>query len=356
NGSSVVPGYSDPAAYAAIYDAAAAAIHAVPHAKAAASLIDKTWNSNPVGAPYLDIFLENVTERVDVASLHPYPNNYEAASYVPAAADRWKYFTLVEDVRTKLDAADYTETTIWITEIGWPTHDGGLSEATQASRFADLWTVIGNLGYIEGLIIFCVTHIDFPDNPALPNYSATNPECFLALWHTGATRFDIASAKPAVATITGLSSIDYAATSTFNFIKPGASGELPATVGVSFDSLPEKSRGTALKYLMQPMSDVVYPATDVTSYVVNGTAPSYSGMKAYTYSSSPARLRFSGNITNFSGYGANRINGADISSSYSWTGFYWECYVNGTDVAFQCYANADGDYKVFVDGMPLVYG
>ncbi len=209
NGSSAVQQYSDPVKYAAIYNAAATQIHLTAGAKAAASLCYNTWNSSPVGAAYLQPFLTNVTQPVEVASVHPYPEGQVYASYNPSyTPDRWKKFSQVADTRFLLNTNGYTTTQVWITELGWWT--GAvipITEAEQANRYSDLWAKLQADQIVDGLIIFCATNPSFPDNSALPGYDANNAECFFALWHTGATAGDIGSAKPAVATITALPAI-----------------------------------------------------------------------------------------------------------------------------------------------------
>lgn len=206
--STMVPQYSSPDLYAAIYNAAAAAIWDVPYALPIAAVTDKTWNSGTPGAPYLDPFLAHVTVPLGGVSVHPYTLNYVPASFVPVDSTlRWQYFTQVPDIRAKLNAAGHAAVDMHITEMGWPSKPGALSEAEQAGRFTDLWTTIQALGYIKSLFLINITNPDWPDNPGLPNYDATNQECFYALWHTGSGVFDLGGVKPAVATITALPAI-----------------------------------------------------------------------------------------------------------------------------------------------------
>lgn len=221
--STLVDQYSRADLYAQIYDAAAAAIWGVPYALPVASLTDKTWNSAPEpGGPYLDTFLATVTRPLGGASIHPYTNQYVPASFSPVDNSfRWQFFTMVPDIRAKLDAAGHRAVDIHITEIGWPSRPTYLTEEQQAGRFTDLWATVQNLNYIKLLILFTTTNPDFPDNPALPGYSADNQEVYYAFWHTGSTNFDIGGAKPVVTTVTSLpaltsgESVDTARTETF---------------------------------------------------------------------------------------------------------------------------------------------
>ncbi|MDZ7883422.1 MAG: hypothetical protein U5N53_11155 [Mycobacterium sp.] len=205
--STLVDEYSQPDLYAKIYNAAAAAIFAVPYALPVAALCDKTWNSPTPGAPYLDEFLAHLGRPLGGVSIHPYTLGYLPASYVPAAdADRWKYFTQTQDVRAKLDAAGHKSVELHITEMGWPNQPGFMTEEQQASRFTDLWTTVQSLGYVKSLILFTTTNPDLPDNPALPGYS-TDQYNFYGLWHTGSNNFTLGGEKAAVGTITSLAAL-----------------------------------------------------------------------------------------------------------------------------------------------------
>lgn len=206
NGSAAVDSFSDPEAYAAIFNAAAPAIAASLFATPVAALCDKTWNSFPVGGSYLAAFLSHLNVPMPAVSLHPYPEGYAPPSTAPpSTADRWKYFTQVSTVRTQLMANGYDATRIWITEIGWPGATSGyLTEAQQAERFVDLWSVVQNLGYVRGLFLFTSTNPDFPDNTGLPGYNPGTAETWLPLWRTGVDAATLGAAKPAVAAITAL--------------------------------------------------------------------------------------------------------------------------------------------------------
>ena len=203
------PHYSRPDQYAEIFNVASAAITAAAlFAMPVASLCDRTWNSFPVGGAYLATFLEHLTVQLPAVSLHPYVENYYPASYIPpSTSDRGKFFSQVTEVRTKLNGAGRGSSQIWLTEVGWPSRPGYVTEAQQADRFTDLWTVVQNLGYVRGLFIYTTTNPDAPDNPALPGYHVDHPENYLALWHTGAGIYDLGLAKPAVATVAGLPSL-----------------------------------------------------------------------------------------------------------------------------------------------------
>lgn len=216
--------YSSPADYAAIFNAAAPAIAASVFATPVAALCDKTWNSTPVGAAYLSVFLSHLTQPLPAVSLHPYTNGYVPASTAPAStSDRWQYFTQVASVRAQLVAGGFDSARIWVTEIGWPGGgDGFLTEAEQASRFVDLWTVVQTLGYVRGMFLFTALNPEFPDDPSLPGYDAGSVETWLPLWHTGDTANDLGAAKVAVATITALPALNIQASSGSGSVVPSA--------------------------------------------------------------------------------------------------------------------------------------
>lgn len=218
--------WSDPADYAAIFNAAAPAITASLFAVPVAAVCEKTWNSTPVGAAYLTTFLDNLSVPLPAVSVHPYTEGYAKASQVPgSSSDRWKYFTQVSDIKSTLSSYGYGSAGIWITEMGWPGGGAFLSESDQAARFGDLWTTVQTLGYVKGLFLFTTTNPSFPDNAALGDaYQPDNEETWLPLWHTGVTAQDLGTAKNAVATITGLGVLTISSST-------GTSPSQPTTTG-----------------------------------------------------------------------------------------------------------------------------
>lgn len=210
--STLVDQHSQPDLYAKIYNAAAAAIFAVPYALPVASLTDKTWNAPTEGTPYLDEFLAHLGRPLGGASVHPYTLGYLPASYVPSNdADRWKCFTQVPDVRAKLDAAGHKAVDLHVTEIGWPNRPGYVTDEQQAGRFPDLWTTVQSLGFVKSLILYTTTNPDCPDNPVLPGFSL-GAESYYGLWHTGSTNHSLGGAKAAVGVITSLAALTTAET------------------------------------------------------------------------------------------------------------------------------------------------
>lgn len=108
-----------------------------------------------------------------------------------------------------------------------------------------------------------------------------------------------------------------------------------------------------LAVTLHPMSLTPYPASDLT-VVVDTDAPSYSGIQYLPWSTT-ARLSTPGGILTTapdpSGFGANQINGA--TSGMSLTGFSVESIVKGTDATFHVHSYGAGDYKLYVDDMPV---
>ena len=201
---SLVDYHSSPDLYAAMYNAAAEAVYAVPTALPVASLCDKTWNAPVEGAPYLDTFLANLGRPLGGVSVHPYVLNYLPASYIPPSdSNRWKVFTQVTDIRSKLNAAGHQSVPLHITEIGWPSRPTYLTEEEQAGRFADLWTTVQSLDFVKSLMLYTTTNPDCPDNPVLPGFGL-GAENYYALWHTGSVNHSIGGAKPAVNAIRSL--------------------------------------------------------------------------------------------------------------------------------------------------------
>ncbi len=352
--------YSDPEAYAAIYNKAAAAIHTHPYAQAAAALVDRIWNSNPIGGPYIDIFLGAVTERIDVASVHNYPLNYDSVNATPATENRWAYFTAVDDVRAKLDKFHFYEAKVWITEIGWPgwpsPTGNQINEATQAARFSELWSAVAARPWIHGLVLFNATNPDCPDKNTLPGYDANNQENFYAFWRTGTTIYDIGTAKPVVTTVTNLPAIPYTPGVKYYFAKPSGTGDLPSTISVHDDSLPARTQKTpfnlANKALYHAPMPTLYNGGDVT-WELTTTAPTYTNMWGIPWNT-PSRFRYGGKLTELSTLGMNQINGATAGSAAAYTGYTVECWVQGNEVAFQLYAiDAVGDYLVLVEAQPI---
>jgi len=352
DGGALTDAPADPAGYATIWSRVAAALHGVTQVKVSASVTDKVW---PTAAPFFDIFLANISGRIDAVSVHPYPYGYEEASHIPPVADRWEYFTQVEDIHDKIVAAQLDDVSMWITEIGWPTTpSGGLTEAVQATRFTGLWSAVQDMDYVDGLVLFCATNPDAPDQVGMDGYNVANPECFLPLWHTGATPQDLGTAKPAVATVTGLSAItrpDSLPVTTF--IKPTPQGNLPPSVEVSNASLPVTSRGTPLAVMMRPASADCYPVADLTSFTCTDTAPTYTGVQYFSYDS--GRFRIGGQtsvLEGVPGLAWNRLNTGE--SGFGVTSCEYEMYIKGDRFAIELGAYGEHDYRVLVDDMPLV--
>lgn len=232
NGSAAVTTNSTPTSYAAMFSAAAAAIHAAnPYCRAFASVATSTTNNGIPYTSYLIPFLEAVTVDPDGLSVHPYTHNYYPASadlvYGRAPYDKewarsYRYFGQVDDARAICNGFGLPDMPIWVTEIGWPTHLTGTTvvlgasqaeaEARQAARIVDLFEHLRRRDYIlDGLILYAFNNPWAPDQPGQAGYDEGGPEHFYGLWHTdgagGVYDGGTCTAKPAVAALTTQSAL-----------------------------------------------------------------------------------------------------------------------------------------------------
>lgn len=134
----------------------------------------------------------------------------------------------------------------------------------------------------------------------------------------------------------------------------GNAGKYLTTNGTSSSWASTPTKSTLAAY-MKPMSSNLYPSSDITSYTISTTAPSYSSQKIIAWNASDiaSKVRIGGSLVSFSNNGFNAINGALTSSSAGWTSFEFEFYVNGADFTIWTVPAGAADYRLFVDDMPL---
>lgn len=116
-----------------------------------------------------------------------------------------------------------------------------------------------------------------------------------------------------------------------------------------------KAAKSSLGNFMRPMGKTLYPPSDITSYVTDTSAPSYSGQTVIYFNAGDAsdRFRVSGLLTDIGGNGINAINGATQSIAANWTSYEVEFYVSGDRFTIWTVNAVDTDYRLYVDDMPL---
>ena len=132
--------YLTPARYAKLVRATSQAVRALGKNIRLAANVD-TGNYAENKQDYFDQLIAadpKLHETVDAWSLHPYSQEcgpYATDATCPQLGQRWRFdrVTLFRD----LAALKGVSRPLWLTEFGWSTYGGGVSEATQASRTRD---------------------------------------------------------------------------------------------------------------------------------------------------------------------------------------------------------------------------
>lgn len=120
-----------------------------------------------------------------------------------------------------------------------------------------------------------------------------------------------------------------------------------------------KSAKTELANFMRPMGKSLYPSSDITSIVKDGSDPAYSSQKAYHFEDAgiDERWRYNGTWYDVSNNPINQISGATASEFGNVTSYEVEFYVSGDRFAvWTVSVNTKDDFKIFVDDMPLENG
>ncbi len=158
-----MPGGSNAAKYARLYDAAAIAAKQVnPGARLliAADTAPTEGGSNWIDAMFSAV--PDIGQYVDGISVHP----YGADPSIPTSQSNWS-FQRVDDIRAKF-LAHGVDKPEWITEVGWSTYS--VSEVQQASYYADLFTQIrSRLSFIRAVFPYCLREFS-------NNYSTNQPQ------------------------------------------------------------------------------------------------------------------------------------------------------------------------------------
>lgn len=103
-------------------------------------------------------YFKNICEKgkdwFDVVAFHPY-NNTHAPGYEPSwlSDDKPGANKLLDEFRSAMSSKGIGNRPIWITEIGWPTWDGGVSESQQATYLKDFLEYARNHG-VERVYIY----------------------------------------------------------------------------------------------------------------------------------------------------------------------------------------------------------
>jgi lysophospholipase L1-like esterase len=110
-----------------------------------------------------------------------------------------------------------------------------------------------------------------------------------------------------------------------------------------------------LRAYMSPMSKSLYPASDISSYTLTSTMPSFASMISVVPSATPVRARYGGvlNDSVVVNQFFNNINGAANGPVAGYTSYETEFYLSGTSLAIVTENLVNSDYQVFVDDQPL---
>ena len=137
----------------------------------------------------------------------------------------------------------------------------------------------------------------------------------------------------------------------------GNAGKYLTTNGTSSEwaTIVSNAPGTPLAAYMKPMSSTMYPSSDITSYTINTTAPSYSAQKVIAWNAADiaSKVRIGGSLVDIANNGFNAINGAWTTEPSGWTSYEFEFYLSGTDFTIWTVPVGAADYRLFVDDMPL---